>query len=62
MEQVVETPTHRNRVFDIILTNMKENYYPPFVRDPLECDEDLPGESFSRKLSLPVKCYQLENQ
>ena len=52
MKQVVETPTHRNRVLDIILTNMKENYYPPFVRDPLECDEDLPGEPSDHKIVI----------
>ena len=52
MKQVVETPTHRNRVLDIILTNMKENYYPPFVRDPLKCDEDLPGEPSDHKIVI----------
>ena len=52
MKQVVETPTHRNRVLDIILTNMKENFYPPFVRDPLECDEDLPGEPSDHKIVI----------
>ena len=50
MKQVVETPTHRNRVLDIILTNMKENYYPPFVRDPIECD--LPGEPSDHKIVI----------
>ena len=31
---------------------MKENYYPPFVRDPLECDEDLPGEPSDHKIVI----------
>ena len=49
MKQVVETPTHRNRVL-VILTNMKENYYPPFVLDLLECD--LPGEPRDHKIVI----------
>lgn len=44
LKQVVDKPTHNNRVLDVIITDMKELYYPPFVKPPLENDDDLQGE------------------
>ena len=31
---------------------MKENYFPPFVRESLECDEDLPGEPIDHNIVI----------
>jgi len=52
LQQIVTTPTLNNRILDVLVTDMKEAFYPPFVRPPLECNDDDNGESSDHKIVL----------
>ena len=49
--------THNNRILDVIITHMKELYYPPFVKPPLENDEDLQGQPRDHKVVILIPNY-----
>ena len=58
LKQIVETPTHGNRIIDVLFTCMKPAYYPAFVKQPLECDDGSPGEPSDHKIVVAVPRYQ----
>ncbi len=52
MKQVVDKPTHGNRILDILITDLFQEFYPPVIKEPLECDEDIPGQPSDHKIVL----------
>ena len=54
LKQIVDKPTHNNRILDVIITDMKELYYPPFVKPPLENDDDLQGQASDHKVVILI--------
>ena len=54
LKQIVDKPTHNNRILDVIITDMKELYYPPFVKPPLENDDDLQGQPSEHKVVILI--------
>ena len=55
--------THNNRILDVIITYMKELYYPPFVKPPLENDDDLQGQPSDHKVVILIpNCLNINNK
>ena len=54
LRQIVELPTHRNRILDVLVSCMEPLYYPAFVKPPLECDDGLPGEASDHKIVVAI--------
>ncbi len=50
MKQVVDKPTHGNRILDILITDLFQEFYPPVIKEPLECDEDITGQPSDHKI------------
>ena len=61
LRQTVEIPTHSGRILDIVITDIKDRYYPPFVKPPLDCDLDLPGQPSDHNIVFVIPTKQINN-
>ena len=52
MRQIVDKPTRKNKILDVIITNVPDLYKSPVIVPPVPCD--VPGAGVPSDHSVPV--------
>ena len=52
LKQIVDLPTRKDKILDVIIMNVRELYNSPFIVPPVPCDK--PNEGVPSDHSVPV--------